>query len=71
MAVWQVSVTDYYQQKLVELEAGVAKRKEIALNSPLGMAFVTFKSINNAKQAECLSVLSMYLSMHLSMYLCI
>jgi len=46
----RVTVVDFYHQKLVELEAKVEKRREISLNSPLGMAFVTFQSVNDAKQ---------------------
>ena len=41
---------DYYQEKVDTFTRDLEKQREMALHSPIGMAFVTFKSVNDSKQ---------------------
>ena len=45
----QVDVQQHYDEEIVRLEREVTRNREIALNKPLGIAYVTFKSINTCK----------------------
>jgi len=45
----KVNVEEYYREKLKELQADFVRQRENSLHSPLGMAFITLTSINNAK----------------------
>ncbi|XP_023342328.1 CSC1-like protein 2 [Eurytemora carolleeae] len=44
-----VDVVEFYGDQITELQSNVIKLKEMSLHSPLGMAFVTFNSVNGAK----------------------
>jgi len=44
------SVIEYYTEEKERLDAEVEKQSEISINSPLGLAFVTFASINDARE---------------------
>ncbi len=46
---FKVDVFDFYSDKVRQLESRVEVHKEISLNSPLGMAFVTFTHIASSK----------------------
>jgi len=46
----KVKVVDYFEEKLSELRIEVAKSTQLALASPIGMAFITFKSLNDARK---------------------
>ena len=46
---FKVDVFDFYSDKVRQLESRVEVHKEISLNSPLGMAFVTFSHIASSK----------------------
>ena len=48
-SVEKVDVYDFYSEKVARLESRVEVHKEISLNSPLGMAFVTFAHIASSK----------------------
>ena len=51
---FQVDVQQHYDEEIVRLEREVTRNREIALNKPLGIAYVTFKSINTCKVSpEC------------------
>ena len=45
-----MDVVDYYSQEEARLEREVSRLTEESLNSPLGVAFVTFDSINSSKE---------------------
>jgi len=48
-SVEKVDVYDFYSEKVQRLESRAEVHKEISLNSPLGMAFVTFAHIASSK----------------------
>ena len=45
-----VDVKDWYTDEVERLKQEAAQQTEISLHSPLGMAFVTFKSLNSSKK---------------------
>ena len=47
----KVPVVDYYTEEEARLRPQVEKERQNALDSPLGLAFVTFESINDARRA--------------------
>ena len=46
----KVDVVGHYEAEEERLGEEVERQREIALDSPLGMAFVTFRSINDSRQ---------------------
>ena len=44
-----IGVRQYYAKEIIRLEHEVRRHRETALFQPLGIAFVTFKSINSSK----------------------
>jgi len=48
----KVDVAEYYTEKEEQLRAEVEKETELAQHTPLGMAFVTFSSINHSKMVR-------------------
>jgi len=48
----KVDVAEYYTEKEHQLRAEVEKETELAHHRPLGMAFVTFSSINHSKKVR-------------------
>ena len=61
-----IGVRQYYAKEIIRLEHEVRRHRETALFQPLGIAFVTFKSINSSK----VSFLSKELVKYLSGYPC-
>jgi len=48
----KVDAAEYYSEKEQQLRAEVEKETELARHNPLGMAFVTFASINHSKRVR-------------------
>jgi len=46
----KVNVEEYYREKLSTLQSDFMKQREVSVHSPLGMAFITFTSVNHSRQ---------------------